>query len=103
MINFYNGWTFLLYRLYIHLQTRLHITLRQDNDRLWGKTTAQTVTTHNDPATIWRRVKNLMGTDSSSVHYLVTKTITKYSKIKIKRPCTENTGETYLQMKRKTS
>lgn len=69
-----HGWTEQLYRQYRQLRQRLHQILIEDSNRHWAKILDDTVTHYWEPATFWRKLKNLMGTPEHKSDYLCTPT-----------------------------
>ena len=72
-----NGWDHELYRQYRRLQYRLHDSLLNDSKANWTNIVTDTVAHHSDPATFWRKIKNLMGTADNTPQYLLSPDNTK--------------------------
>ena len=72
-----HGWDIHTYRNYRNLQHSLENTLIEDSNRYWSKTIAETATLYSDPATFWRKIKNLSGSNTPNPHYLLDHNNTK--------------------------
>ena len=66
-----HGWNIHTYRIYRNLQNSLHISLIEDSNSYWSKTITETATQYNDPATFWRKIRNLSGNNNPTPHYLL--------------------------------
>lgn len=64
------GWHNQLYYDYRLLQQQLRERLTEENNAHWSNLMISTAAIHKDPATFWRKIKNLMGNINPSPHYL---------------------------------
>ena len=66
-----HGWDIHIYRTYRNLRNSLQNTLIDDSNTYWSKIITETATLYSDPATFWRKIKNLSGNSTPNPHYLL--------------------------------
>lgn len=64
-----HGWTQHLYGTYIQTREQLHRMLREESAIHWNNIVTDTVDAYKEPKTFWRKLKQLMGTDTSNPPY----------------------------------
>lgn len=66
-----SGWTPLLRNTAKILQNNLREIMKKNQNDLWDDILRKTENEYKNPETFWRTIKNLMGTDTSRITYLI--------------------------------
>lgn len=66
-----SGWTPALRNTAKILQNNIRTIMKQSNDRLWEDLLQNTERQYTNPEVFWRQIKQLMGTDTNNIPYLL--------------------------------